>query len=318
MSSSELVVYDTDMGTDDAWALFMLIKAEKEYNVKILGVTIVHGNTSLDYAAENALRVLSSADRLDICVYKGAAEPMIRHSQKNFYHGINGFGDVCFPTNPDLSLIKSENAVSYLYRVVKENPKQVSLLCVGPLTNIALAMKTFPDFIELVKDIFIMGGNYNAVGNCKSECAEFNFFTDPDAAYVVLNNSKCKLTIVPWEACMEQSIEIPMSFRFNEIANIKSFVTDLMNPVDEAIFKPKNKAMWNSCDAFLVAVFLLKDKAIEKLRKCFASVELNGEMTRGQVVIYHQTGSEKEYNVTMIENIKSESCKNLLLWTATP
>lgn len=66
MSNSELVIYDTDMGTDDAWALFMLLKAEKKYNVKLLGVTIVQGNTSLENAAENALRVLSSADRLDV------------------------------------------------------------------------------------------------------------------------------------------------------------------------------------------------------------------------------------------------------------
>lgn len=66
MSNSELVIFDTDMGTDDAWALFMLIKSERKYNVKILGVTIVHGNTLVENSVENALRVLSSADRLDV------------------------------------------------------------------------------------------------------------------------------------------------------------------------------------------------------------------------------------------------------------
>lgn len=62
----ELVIYDTDMGTDDAWALFMLLKAEKKYNIKVLGVTVVQGNTSLDNATENTLRVLKAADRLDV------------------------------------------------------------------------------------------------------------------------------------------------------------------------------------------------------------------------------------------------------------
>lgn len=66
MSNSELVIFDTDMGTDDAWALYMLLKSERKYNVKILGVTIVHGNTSVEHGVENALRVLSSADRLDV------------------------------------------------------------------------------------------------------------------------------------------------------------------------------------------------------------------------------------------------------------
>lgn len=67
MSTSNLVIYDTDMGTDDAWALFMLLKAEQKYNLKIMGVTLVQGNTSLENVAVNALRVLSSADRLDVC-----------------------------------------------------------------------------------------------------------------------------------------------------------------------------------------------------------------------------------------------------------
>lgn len=71
-------------------------------------------------------------------------------------------------------------------------------------------MKTFSDFSELIKEIYVMGGNYKGIGNCKSECAEFNFFSDPEAAYVVLKNSKCKLTILPWEACMHESIDIVM------------------------------------------------------------------------------------------------------------
>lgn len=91
-----------------------------------------------------------------------------------------------------------------------------------------------------------------------------------------------------------------------------------MNPVDEAIYIPKKRYTWNPCDAFLVAVFLEKDKAIQKSRECYATVELNGSMTRGQVVIYHVTGSQKEHNLTVIENVNSDICKNLLLWTATP
>ncbi|KAG4080206.1 hypothetical protein HA402_008277 [Bradysia odoriphaga] len=316
MPKPKLVIFDTDMGTDDAWALFMLLKAEKRYNVKILGITVVHGNASLENAAENALRVLSATDRLDIRVYKGAVEPLVKESKKNFYHGINGFGDVVLPTTIDLNLIDSENAVNYMYRMVKENPKQISLIAVGPLTNVALAMKMFPDFAELVKDIWVMGGNYSAIGNCKSECAEFNFFADPEAAYVVLKNTKRKITIVPWEACMQQTIDISMDYRFNEIAKIKSCVTDLMNPVDEAIYKPKNKAKWNPCDAFLVSVFLENVKAVKRSTDCFATVELNGEMTRGQVAIYHMSGSEENFNVTMIEAINTDVCRELLRWTA--
>ncbi|KAJ6638366.1 DnaJ like subfamily C member 1 [Pseudolycoriella hygida] len=318
MSDSEQIIFDTDMGTDDAWALFMLLKAEAKYNVKLLGVTIVQGNTGLENATENALRVLTAAKRLDISVYKGAAEPLVKDFQGNYYHGVNGFGDVTFATTCDSSLVSSESALSFIYRMVKDKPKQITLICVGPLTNIALAMKIYPDFSELVKDIYIMGGNYKGIGNCTSESAEFNFYSDPEAAYVVFNKTKCKLTVLPWEACMEENHNIPMSYRFNDIANVKSFVTDLMNPVDDAIYKPKNKSHWNPCDAFLTAVFLEKEKVVKESKDYFATVELNGEMTRGQVAIYHVTGSQKKFNVTMIEAVDSDVCKEMLMWTAMP
>ncbi len=124
--------------------------------------------------------------------------------------------------------------------------------------------------------------------------------------------------MLPWEACMQENIDIPMDYRFNEIGNIKSSVTNVMNPVDEAIYRPKNKTQWNPCDAFLISVYLEKEKAVQKSKECFATVELNGEMTRGQVAIYHVTGSQKNPNVLIIESVNSDICKSMLYWTATP
>lgn len=89
-----------------------------------------------------------------------------------------------------------------------------------------------------------------------------------------------------------------------------------MNPVDEAIYRPKNVAHWNPCDAFLISVFLEKEKAVTRSRDCFATVELNGEMTRGQVAIYHVSGSKENFNVTMVEALDTDVCKKLLRWTA--
>lgn len=91
-----------------------------------------------------------------------------------------------------------------------------------------------------------------------------------------------------------------------------------MNPVDYAIYIPKNKTKWNPCDALLISAFLEKVKTVRKSKECFATVELNGEMTRGQVAIYHVTGSQKNFNVTMIETVNSDTCKDMLLWTAKP
>lgn len=117
---------------------------------------------------------------------------------------------------------------------------------------------------------------------------------------------------------MKSFFFVLQNYRFDVIGSIKSHVTDLMNPVDDAIYRPKNKTQWNPCDAFLVVVFLEKEKAVGKSKECFATVELTGEMTRGQVAIHHLTGSQKNFNVTMIESVNSDICKNMLVWTATP
>lgn len=91
-----------------------------------------------------------------------------------------------------------------------------------------------------------------------------------------------------------------------------------MNVVDGGIYGPKQKKQWNPCDAFLICVFLEKEKAIVKSRECYAVVELTGEVTRGQVAIYHVTGSQKPLNVKMVEIVNSELCKSMLHWTASP
>ena len=118
---------------------------------------------------------------------------------------------------------------------------------------------------------------------------------------------------------IERKFDFLQNFRYNEIANIKSPVTDLMNPVDESIYRPQTfRIQWNPCDAFLISAFLEKEKAVRKSKECLATVELNGEMTRGQLVICHMTGSPNNFNVTMIEQVNSDICKEMLLWTASP
>lgn len=93
----------------------------------------------------------------------------------------------------------------FSYILGKKYPKQVSIYGVGPLTNIALAAKAYPEIIENVNEIWIMGGNIKGVGN-SSSAAEFNFYWDPEAAFIVLDSFPCKKTIVPWECCLEDSL----------------------------------------------------------------------------------------------------------------
>lgn len=119
--NTELIIFDSDVGIDDAWALLMLLKAEKVRNIKVLAITLVHGNTTVEHAADNCLRILECIDRTDVPIYKGSRESLIPKCPRiSSWFGINGFGDMKYDAVPDRSLIKSEHAVSAMYRLVNE------------------------------------------------------------------------------------------------------------------------------------------------------------------------------------------------------
>lgn len=119
--NTELIIFDTDAGIDDAWALLMLLKAEKTRNIKVLAITLVHGNTTVDYAADNCLRILNCVDRTDVAIYKGARESLIpKCPHMTTFFGVDGFGDVKYDDPPQRTLIQSEHAVSAMYRLVNE------------------------------------------------------------------------------------------------------------------------------------------------------------------------------------------------------
>lgn len=121
------------------------------------------------------------------------------------YHGKDGFGDLIHDSEPDISIIKPDIAALALGRIVTENPGEISVVAIGPLTNIALAVKLFPTFMEDVKEIYIMGGNHLGVGNTVP-AAEFNFYVDPEAANIVLENAVKPIYILTWEATLDTNI----------------------------------------------------------------------------------------------------------------
>uniref|UniRef100_A0A1B6KD12 Inosine/uridine-preferring nucleoside hydrolase domain-containing protein n=1 Tax=Graphocephala atropunctata TaxID=36148 RepID=A0A1B6KD12_9HEMI len=168
-SKKSFVVVDTDAGLDDAWAILMLLATAKENkDIKVVGITCVHGNTTVEQTCINVLRTLESSSGLEIPVYKGSSLPLVdldenyKRNWKPFF-GVDGFGCAQHDNVPDSKLIKEENAVVALNRIVNEQKGEVSLLCLGPLTNIALAVRTYPCFAENIKEVIIMGGNYKGL-----------------------------------------------------------------------------------------------------------------------------------------------------------
>jgi purine nucleosidase len=185
---------DTDCGIDDAVAI-MIALASPELDV--VGITTVSGNVSLAHVMDNVLRLLSFLDRTDIPVFRGASGALVEKSHRaEGVHGPNGLGGIELP--PPRITEQQERAPAGVYRLARENPG-LTLLTLGPLTNIAMAVNLYPELKDLVGAVVAMGGAIER-GNV-TRFAEFNFFADPESVQYVLD-SGIPLSVVTWDATL--------------------------------------------------------------------------------------------------------------------
>ena len=175
------VIVDCDPGIDDALAL-MLAAASPE--LRLLGVTTVAGNVSLALTAPNARRILDLAGATSVPVHAGCARPIARPDMRSDgVHGSNGLGGVVLPVEGRLETM---HAVDYLAdALLQEPPGTITVIAVGPLTNLAMLEVRHPGTLRRARDLLVMGGAAFRPGNVTPH-AEFNFHCDPVAAHVVL------------------------------------------------------------------------------------------------------------------------------------
>jgi purine nucleosidase len=173
------VIIDTDPGTDDAIAI-MLALTSPELDVRAL--TVVPGNVEAKQGLENALKLASLANRCDIAIAGGAQHPLFQKLiTAQFWHGANGFANVDLP--PTKCKTDPRFGPDLIIQMIHDNPHQITLLPIGPLTNIALALLKDPSIVPLVKEVIIMGGSISG-GNVNA-AAEANIYNDPEAAQIV-------------------------------------------------------------------------------------------------------------------------------------
>jgi inosine-uridine nucleoside N-ribohydrolase len=153
-SKPHRIILDTDPGVDDAMAIFLALRSPE---LHVEAVTPVCGNVPLSLTLPNALRLVEIAGRTDIPVAAGAATPLVRRLVTAKYaHGNNGLGGVDFP-EAKLKPV-SETATELIRRIVRANPREISIVAIGPLTNVATVLKSDPTIAPLIKSIVIMGG----------------------------------------------------------------------------------------------------------------------------------------------------------------
>lgn len=174
------IILDTDPGIDDAAAITLALKSP---SIDVRLITSVVGNVDVDKTTDNVLRLVEFLE-IDVPVAKGASKPLIReHEDSSHIHGASGMAGYEFP-----AIIKKPlkiNAVEAMKQTLEEADEPITIVAIGALTNVALLIKEYPEVLEKVKEIVLMGGALGA-GNVNS-AAEFNIYTDPHAAKIVFD-----------------------------------------------------------------------------------------------------------------------------------
>jgi inosine-uridine nucleoside N-ribohydrolase len=182
ISGVQKVLIDTDPGVDDAFALFLAMRSPE---LQVEAITAVAGNVPLSLTLPNALRLVEIGGRNDIPVASGASSPLIRKLvDASYAHGNNGLAGVDFPA-AKLKPVK-DRASDLICRIVRANAGEVSIIGIGPLTNVALALREDPEIASMIQSIVLMGGSLS--GGNVTPAAEFNFYVDPEAASIVFSS----------------------------------------------------------------------------------------------------------------------------------
>jgi inosine-uridine nucleoside N-ribohydrolase len=294
------VIIDTDPGADDAMAIILALNSPE---FKVEALTVVPGNVDGRQGLENALKIVSLAGRCDVTVAAGAQHPL---NQKlitaQFWHGKNGLANVELPASkcqadprfgPDL-----------IIEMVHKYPHEISLIPIGPLTNIALAVSKDPSIAALVHNIVIMGGSITG-GNVNG-AAEANIYNDPEAAQIVFNagwmvtmvgSDVGERTLITRKYLAElQSSHGPQSDFIAKLADFYLTRSEKSGYSGAAMYDP-------------LAVGIALDPTLGTLREMHVDVETKGEFTRGETVA-NRMGSN-ENNVLHGDHYEIEGATDL-------
>ena len=204
---------DTDTASDDAVALLMALEW---HDVEFLGISIVSGNMSVEQGSINA-RYTVELCKKEVPVYVGADAPLVKKREHaDWFHGPDGMGNMNYPA-PKLQET-NEDFIEVLNNHINQHPNEITLVTLGPLTNVANFIKKYPDSFLKLKNIVIMGGASNTVGNV-TPAAEYNIWCDPEAADIVFKSKHHDIAMVGWELCRgeanltEEEMELAYSFK---------------------------------------------------------------------------------------------------------
>jgi inosine-uridine nucleoside N-ribohydrolase len=269
------VVIDTDPGTDDAMAIELALNSPE---FKVEALTVVPGNVDGKQGLENALKIVSLAGRCDVIVAGGAQHPL---NQKlitaQYWHGKNGIADIELP--PSKCKADPRFGPDLIIEMIHKYPHEITLIPIGPLTNIALAVSKDPAIAGLVKDIVIMGGSITG-GNVNG-AAEANIYNDPEAAQIVFN-AGWMITMVGSDVSERTLITRK---HVGQLQSSHGPQNDFVSKIAEFYLTRSEQNGYSGAAMYdPLAVGIALDPTLGTLKEMRVDVETKGEFTRGETV----------------------------------
>jgi inosine-uridine nucleoside N-ribohydrolase len=295
------VIIDTDPGIDDALALILALGSPE---LIVEAFTTVSGNVSLEKTCRNTMQILEYMGENTIPVAAGAAKPLIRiANEASGFHGKTGLGEAVLP-EPKLDL-DDRSAIQVIVESAEKFRKDLTLVAIGPLTNIATAILGKPNIVDEISELVIMGGAFNltpfGTGNVNA-VAEFNIWHDPEAAKIVFD-SGIPITAVGLDVTTDPANRLTAD-RYSEIQKLGSrnarLVTDLCGR------SIRRYSRFSLHDPLAVAAVV--DRGIVETERHRVDVEIKGELTLGMTVVDRRTHRRDEApaNVDICVSVDSE------------
>ena len=214
------IIIDADPGVDDFIAISLAILSKK---FDILGITTVEGNCSLENATKNTFKILDMC-KCNIPVYKGCTNDELGKFNATDVHGNNGLGGIDY--GPVDGKVQDMSAKDFLISMVKKYPGEITIVALGPLTNIAECIKNDSEFAKNIGELVVMGGSAS-YGNI-TEYAEFNFYKDPYSADIVVKSDIKKISIVGWDITSKMPLSGELEDKFKTSDNeLARFIFDI-------------------------------------------------------------------------------------------
>lgn len=302
------MIIDTDAGIDDAIAIMMALTHPA---VTVEAITTLTGNVHLSNVIPNVFSILQVIGKT-VPVYPGAQQPLVADwYSASYVHGNDGLGD--WPERPAVEAWpETEHAALALIRLANHFPGELTLVALGPLTNIALATQLDPSFPSKMARFVFMGGTIAARGNTPNVTAEFNVYDDPEAAYMVLRAFPLA-EMISWETTLQHSLSK------QEYENLRAKPTTaghFMKGITEQIIRfveslPVSPPGFALADPLAMAV-ALEPELVQASESSFVTVELNGTHTRGQTVIDYRYTKNIPTNVSIVTQVDKEGFYRLL------